>query len=105
MPDTAAITAIVSGAFRAAYGELNAFQQVSELLPVSGIELVGELSPEIQPVTVFSAGIPVSATQPEAARTLIGYLASPDAAATIKKIGMDPLGATLSFLPPLAGEG
>ena len=44
------------------------FQQVSELLPVAGIDFVGPLPPEIQEFTVFAAGIPVGASHPEAAR-------------------------------------
>lgn len=68
-----------------------AFQQVSELLPVPGIDFVAPLPEDIQQVTVFSAGIPRSATQLEAARTLIGYLASAKAADTIKNSGMDPI--------------
>ena len=66
------------------------FQQVSELLPVPGIDYVGPLPPEIQETTVFSAGIPATASQPDAARALIDYLKSPAAAATIRTCGMEP---------------
>ena len=52
------------------------FQQISELLPIAGAELVGPLPPEVQKITVFSAGITVGATQPQAGRALIAYLAS-----------------------------
>ena len=68
------------------------FQQISELKPIKGIDLVGPLPPEVQQVTVFSAGVLVAAPQPEAARALIAYLASPAAAAAITDSGMEPMG-------------
>ena len=66
------------------------FQQISELLPVKGIDYVGLLPAEIQEVTVFFAGIATNAVQAEAARALIKYLSAPAAAAVIKKSGMEP---------------
>jgi molybdate transport system substrate-binding protein len=57
-----------------------AVQQLTELMPVPGIELVGPLPPELQDRILYSAGIPVSARQPDAARTLIRFFASPKAA-------------------------
>src|SRR5271167_3103597 len=67
------------------------FQQMSELKPIAGIELVGPLPPELQKITIFSAGIVVGATEPDAARSLIAFLASPTAAAAIKESGMEPM--------------
>jgi len=67
------------------------FQQVSELLPVQGIELVGMLPPEVQKVTVFSAGVVAGAKEAEAGRALIRFLASPAAAPAIVKSGMEPV--------------
>ena len=66
------------------------FQQISELLPVKGIDIVGPLPPEAQKVTVFAAGIPVTATQPAVARALIQWLASPAAWPAIRKSGLEP---------------
>src|SRR6202140_1111733 len=66
------------------------FQQISELRPVKGIDIVGELPPGVQRVTVFAAGIPTTATHPEAAKALIEWLASPAAYAAIKKSGLEP---------------
>jgi molybdate transport system substrate-binding protein len=66
------------------------FQQVSELLPVAGIDYVGPLPAEIQETTVFAAGIPVGASNAEDARALVGFLTSPAAAAIIRKCGMEP---------------
>jgi molybdate transport system substrate-binding protein len=67
------------------------FQQISELLPVPGIDYVGPLPPEVQRVTVFSAGVAVGAKKPDAARTLIKFLASPAVAPAIKKTGLEPV--------------
>ncbi len=68
-------------------------QQVSELLPIEGIDYLGPLPPEVQRVTVFSAGIATASKQPEAARDLIRYLQSPAAAPTIRKTGLEPIPA------------
>ena len=70
-----------------------AFQQISELLPVAGIEIVGPLPDEIQQVTVFSAGIPSNAQAPEPARAFVRYLASPEAAEAIQRSGLMPVTA------------
>jgi molybdate transport system substrate-binding protein len=66
------------------------FQQISELRPVKGIDIVGPLPPGAQRVTVFAAGIPATSQQPEAAKALIQWLASPAAYAAIKKSGLEP---------------
>jgi molybdate transport system substrate-binding protein len=66
------------------------FQQISELLPVSGIELVGPLPSEVQKFTVFSAGVATGAKEAEAAKAFIRFLASPAAAPVITKTGMEP---------------
>ena len=67
------------------------FQQIAELLPVPGIDVVGPLPPEVQKTTVFSAGIVAKSPNVTAARALIGFLNSPAAAAAITKSGMDPM--------------
>ena len=69
------------------------FQQISELRPVKGIDIVGELPPGAQRVTIFAAGIPVTATHPEAAKKLIDWLASPAGYEAIKKSGLEPANA------------
>jgi molybdate transport system substrate-binding protein len=69
------------------------FQQISELLPVAGVDLVGPLPPEVQKITIFSAGIVKGAKEPEAGRALIRFLASATAAPVIKKTGLDPIAA------------
>ena len=66
------------------------FQQISELRPVKGIDIVGPLPPGAQQVTIFAAGIPTTAKHPEAAKALIEWLASPAAYGAIKKSGLEP---------------
>jgi molybdate transport system substrate-binding protein len=66
------------------------FQQISELRPVKGIDIVGPLPPGAQRITLFSAGIPKTSKHPEAAKALIQWLASPAAYAAIKKSGLEP---------------
>lgn len=67
------------------------FQQVSELLPVRGTDFVGKLPAEVQKSMIVSAGIPVTAKNPDAGRAFIKFLASPGAAAVVKKTGLEPL--------------
>ena len=66
------------------------FQQLSELLHVSGITLVGPLPPAIQITTTFSGAIAANARQPDAARALLAFMASPEAADAKRRQGMDP---------------
>jgi molybdate transport system substrate-binding protein len=66
------------------------FQQISELRPVKGIDIVGPLPAGAQRVTVFAAGIPATSTHSEAAKALIQWLASPVAYKAIKKSGLEP---------------
>jgi molybdate transport system substrate-binding protein len=67
------------------------FQQVSELLPVPGVDYVGPLPDGAQQVTVFSAGLAAGARAAEAARALVRFLASPAAHPIIRKSGLDPV--------------
>jgi molybdate transport system substrate-binding protein len=69
------------------------FQQISELLPVAGVDIVGPLPPELQKITTFSAGIAAVSKEPDAGKALIKFLASPAARAAIVKSGMDPIPA------------
>lgn len=67
------------------------FQQISELRPVKGIDIVGELPPGAQRVIVFAAAIPTTSKNPEQAKALIQWLASPAAYAAITKSGLEPV--------------
>jgi molybdate transport system substrate-binding protein len=67
------------------------FQQISELLSIPGIDYVGPLPAEVQRVTVFSAGIPAQSKNPDLARAVITFLASPEARSTVVKTGLEPV--------------
>jgi molybdate transport system substrate-binding protein len=67
------------------------FQQISELLPIEGIEYVGPLPAGAQRVTVFSAGVAVGAKNPAGAKALIEFLASPAVEAAVRKSGLEPV--------------
>jgi molybdate transport system substrate-binding protein len=69
------------------------FQQMSELKPVEGIDIIGPLPDELQKITVFSAGIANVSKEQDAGKALIKFLASPAARAEIVKSGMDPIPA------------
>jgi molybdate transport system substrate-binding protein len=66
------------------------FQQLSELLHVDGITLLGPLPDAIQITTTFSAAVCTTARQPDAARDFIAFMASPAALEAKKRQGMDP---------------
>lgn len=66
------------------------FQQLSELMHLPGIDVIGAMPEPLQIVTTFSAAVCSAAAQPEAARRLIAYMASPAAAAAKRRQGMDP---------------
>ncbi len=68
-------------------------QQMAELIAVAGIDVVGPLPADIQSATMFTAGIPTSASHPEAARVVIDFLTTPAAKSTIKAKGLEPAGS------------
>ena len=67
------------------------FQQISELLEVKGVDFVAPLPPDLQRVTLIAAGIAARASNPVGARAMIQMFASPEAASSIKAVGMEPL--------------
>lgn len=68
-----------------------ALQQISELKPVDGIDIVGPIPEAVQLVTTFSAGIPKQAKHPETAKALIAAITSREARSIIEKSGMLPM--------------
>jgi molybdate transport system substrate-binding protein len=66
-----------------------AVHQISEILPVKGVVLVGPLPVEVQNHTVYSAAVSAAARDVAAARALIGHLAGPAAAPVLKARGME----------------
>jgi len=71
------------------------FQQISELIPIEGIKIVGELPPEVQRSFFFSAGIGAQTQQLQKVRRLVEFLASQEVAQTVAKTGLKPV------LPPM----
>jgi molybdate transport system substrate-binding protein len=65
-------------------------QQLSELIHVKGVAVIGPLPPEIQNVTVFAAGVASVSRQPDQTAALIAYLASPETEAVKREQGMEP---------------
>ena len=66
------------------------FQQLSELMSLPGIDVIGPLPPTIQIVTTFSAGLAATSTQPEAVRAMLAFLRSPATAQAKRDNGMEP---------------
>jgi len=66
------------------------FQQLSELMHLDGIDVVGPMPPGLQIVTTFSGGVCTASTQPDSARQLLDYIRSPAADAARRRNGMQP---------------
>jgi molybdate transport system substrate-binding protein len=64
------------------------FQQLSELLHLPGITLLGDLPAPVQITTIFSGAVAGTSRQPAAARALLAWLAAPGTAATKQRHGM-----------------
>jgi molybdate transport system substrate-binding protein len=65
------------------------FQQLSELIHLDGISIVGPLPAEIQITTTFSAGACTASTQAGAVREMLAYMTSPAASAAKLRQGME----------------
>jgi molybdate transport system substrate-binding protein len=67
-----------------------AVQQISELLPVRGVEFIGPLPAEIQNYTVYAAALAPGSREADAARALIARLRNEAGVAAIRAKGMEP---------------
>src|SRR5262245_26887770 len=75
-----------------AKGEIEiAIQQISEILPVQGVELAGPLPGDLQLTTVYAIGIGTIAKEPMVAKDFVKFLLSPASVAVIKARGMEPV--------------
>ncbi|HET6306410.1 MAG TPA: substrate-binding domain-containing protein [Rhodopila sp.] len=86
-------TVVPSGftAERLVSGEADlAVQQISELMVVPGIEVVGPLPAEIQTTATFSAGILTTSRHKDQAAALLRFLASPEIAPILRQSGLEP---------------
>lgn len=66
------------------------FQQMSELKPINGIDIIGHLPADIQEITTFSAGVHTRAAHAAQARELVNFLRNPESRAVITASGMEP---------------
>jgi len=66
------------------------FQQLSELLGVAGIDILGTLPAGAAYITTFSAGLPPACSQPDAVHAMLAYMNSPKAADVKRRHGMEP---------------
>ena len=64
-------------------------QQISELLPVAGIDIVGPLPPPLQKITIFSGGVLTAAKEAGRAAALLGFLAA-ESPRLLKAKGLEP---------------
>ncbi|NNU81743.1 substrate-binding domain-containing protein [Halovulum dunhuangense] len=67
------------------------FQQISEILPIPGVKLIGRLPPEFRRPFHFCAGIGAGTDKLDRARHLLRFLASEEAGPIIRETGLDPL--------------
>jgi molybdate transport system substrate-binding protein len=86
-------TTLVPGGYPAelvAKGEVEmVVHQISEIVPVKGVALVGPLPKDVQLVTTYSAGIATKSTAPEAARAFVAYLTASSVRPKFGAAGLD----------------
>jgi molybdate transport system substrate-binding protein len=64
-------------------------QQISELLPVAGVEIVGPLPQPLQKITTFSGGVLTAAKEPSLATALLKFVAA-QSPRLLKEKGLEP---------------
>lgn len=86
-------TTLVPGGYPAelvAKGEVEmVVHQISEIVPVKGVMLVGPLPKDVQKITTYSAGIATKATAPDVAKAFVAYLMTPSARPKFTAAGLD----------------
>ena len=65
------------------------FQQLSELMHLDGIDVIGPMPPGLEIVTVFSGGLCSASTQPVAARALLDFIRSSETDESRRRNGME----------------
>ncbi len=77
------------------------FQQLSELIHVAGIDVIGPLPPEVQIITTFSGGVSALCRQGGPARELLAFMAAPQADVVKQRQGMQgPLHRSIGTIDP-----
>jgi molybdate transport system substrate-binding protein len=66
------------------------FQQLSELIHLEGIDVIGPLPDAVQITTTFSAGLCSASANPQAVQAMLAFMASPQAAQAKRRHGMEP---------------
>jgi molybdate transport system substrate-binding protein len=66
------------------------FQQLSELMPLSGIDVLGTLPDEIQYITIFSAGLCAASPRSSLVREMLECMTSPEVDEIKRRHGMEP---------------
>ena len=66
-----------------------AIQQISELLPVAGVEIVGPLPDALQKITIFSGGVLAAAKEPDVATALLKFLVA-ETRPLLRQKGLEP---------------
>jgi molybdate transport system substrate-binding protein len=69
------------------------FQQISELLPIKGIDYVGPLPAEVQRITLFSGGVAAAAKNADGARAVIAFFTTPEGVKLLRKYQLQPAGS------------
>jgi len=73
---------------------IGGIHQIAELVPIRGIDVVGELPADLNKTIVYATGlttmVKTMVKQPDAANELVKYLSLPDSVPVIRKNGMDP---------------
>jgi len=86
-------TQLVAGGYPAekvASGEAElVVHQISEIVPVKGVVMIGPLPADLQKVTVYSAGLATRSTHPEAARAFVAFLTRPAFRPKFAAAGLD----------------
>jgi molybdate transport system substrate-binding protein len=85
MPDPGTPVGVLLASGKADIG----LQQISELMPVPGVEIVGPLPGDLQKMTTFSAGICTDAKAADAAKALVVFLKAPGALPVIRRHGLE----------------
>jgi len=90
-PKTTKVEKGAAGDLVASGGAEIAFQQISELRAVKGIDYVGPLPASVQRVSVFSAGIAAKAPNPTGAKALLELLMSAEGRRVMQQSGLEPI--------------
>jgi molybdate transport system substrate-binding protein len=65
--------------------------QIAELLPIAGIDIVGDLPTDLNKTIVYATGLAIMVKHADAANALVKYLALPSSVPVIQKNGMNPV--------------